>query len=81
MRGHRDAPGATRPRASSGAAPLIDGPVTILTDQTAEITVTNLLIELQGTPVLTIDKSNDAPTAGAGRSRTVTPSPTSSTTR
>jgi hypothetical protein len=42
----------------------INGPVTIVAGQTAEITVTNPLIELQGTPVLTIDKSNDAPGAG-----------------
>ena len=47
----------------------INGPVTIGAGQTAEITVTNPLIELQGTPVLTIDKSNDAPTAAAGGSK------------
>jgi fimbrial isopeptide formation D2 family protein len=39
----------------------VNGPVTIAANQTAELTVTNLLSELTGTPVLTIDKSNDAP--------------------
>ena len=34
--------------------------------QTVEITVTNLLIAVQGTPVLGVQKSNDAPTAEAG---------------
>ncbi len=43
---------------------LISDPVTIQTGQTVEVTQTNLLIELQGTPVLTIEKSNDAPGAG-----------------
>ena len=44
----------------------INGPVTIVAGQTASITVTNPLSEVQGTPVLGVQKSNDAPSAAAG---------------
>jgi fimbrial isopeptide formation D2 family protein len=38
----------------------VGDPVTIVADQTANETVTNLLAEVQGTPVLTVEKSNNA---------------------
>ena len=42
----------------------VAGTVDIEADETAEITVTNLLIEELATPVLTVEKSNDAPGVG-----------------
>lgn len=48
------------PEGFEWAGPLFAGTATIVAGQTAEVTVTNLLTEQQGTPVLTIEKSNDS---------------------
>ncbi len=56
------------------AGSIISDPVTIAADQTATATVTNGLITLQGTPVLSVLKANNAPVppSGAKEGDTVT---------
>jgi len=57
-------PPTNPPAGFQWAGSLVSDPVMILTGQTVEVTVTNLLIEQQAVPTLTIEKTNDAPGVG-----------------
>ncbi len=45
------------------AGSLVTGPVTIVADETAALTVTNLLAEVQADETLTVEKTNNAPSS------------------